>query len=274
MNRRDFIGLIGCSCCGLILPACSTTPVTERRQFKIYPETFINAQAENMYKGLVRRSKLSTNQKQLDEITEIGNKMVESIGIYFQNVNKPNPTDNFKWEYNLIESKMVNAFCLPGGKIGVFTGILEFTKTKDGMALLMGHEIAHAVAKHGVERMSRAIAVELGFGVADVFTGGVAGKTRQMIGESTGLDILDLTLMRPHGRTQESEADYMGLIFSSLAGYDLNESVRLWKRMNKKNKKKEPPQFLSTHPSSKNRIIKLRGWIPEVYKKYPKIANL
>ena len=106
-----------------------------------------------MYRNMIRRSKLSSDQKQLDEIIEIGETMINSIDHYFKKVNKPNPTANFKWEYNLIESKMVNAFCFPGGKIGVFTGIIEYTKTKDGMAILMGHEIAHAVAKHGVERM-------------------------------------------------------------------------------------------------------------------------
>ena len=272
MNRRDFIGLCACSCCSLFLPGCSTTPITGRKQLSIYPESFINKQAAFMYKNMIRRSKLSNDQKQLDEIIEIGQVMIKAIDYYFKKVNKPNPTANFKWEYNLIDSKMVNAFCFPGGKIGVFTGILEYTKTKDGMAILMGHEIAHAVAKHGVERMSRAIAVELGFGVINIVTGGAAGQTRQVIGETTGMDIVDVTLMKAHGRTQEAEADYMGLVFSSLGGYNLNESVRLWKRMYKKNKNKEPPQFLSTHPSSRNRILKLREWIPEVYEKFPKIV--
>ena len=272
MNRRDFISLCTCSCCSLLLPGCSTTPITKRKQLTIYPEAFINTQAAVMYKNMIRRSKLSNDQKQLDEIIEIGQVMIKAIDYYFKKVNKPNPTANFKWEYNLIDSKMVNAFCFPGGKIGVFTGILEYTRNKDGLAILMGHEIAHAVAKHGVERMSRALAVETGFALVNVATGGAAGQTRQAIGKTTGMDILDVTLMKAHGRQQESEADYMGLVFASMGGYDLNESVGLWKRMYKKNKKKEPPQFLSTHPSSRNRILKLRGWIPEVYEKFPKIV--
>jgi len=271
MNRRDFLNLVGYCSCSLVLPGCASAPITERKQLMIYPESFVNSQSASMYERLIKRSKLSTDKNQIDEITEIGNKMVHVIDIYFQKKNEPNPVADFEWEYNLIESKMVNAFCAAGGKIGVFTGILEYTKNKDGMAILMGHEISHAVAKHTIERMSRAIAVELGVTVADLFVQGMIGRTRQAIGQSTGMDILDLTMMKPHGRAQESEADYMGLIFSSLGGYDLNESVRFWERMGEANKGKKIPEFMSTHPSSKTRVIQLRGWIPEVRKKYPKI---
>ncbi len=273
MNRRDFLSLVGCCSCGLIFPGCASAPITERKQLMIYPESFINTQSASMYKRLIKRSKLSTDKKQINEITEIGNKMVQAIDIYFQKENKPNPVTDFEWEYNLIESKMVNAFCAAGGKIGVFTGILEYTKNKDGMAILIGHEISHAVAKHTIERMSRAIAVELGVSVADLFAKGMIGRTRQQaIGKTTGMDVLDLTMMKPHdGRAQETEADYMGLIFSSLSGYDIRESVKLWERMAEKNKGKEPPQFLSTHPSSKNRIKNLQGWMDEVIIKYPPI---
>ena len=199
---------------------------------------------------------------------KIANDMISSIDKYFIKINLPNPTLDYKWEYNLIEDKQVNAFCAPGGKIAVFTGMLEHTKNEDGLAAVMGHEIAHAVAKHSAERMSRAIAAEVSFGVADIFTGGVAGQVRQVFSEYTGLDILNVTVMKTHGRKQESEADYMGLAFSSMAGYDLNEAVRLWKRMNKKNKNKEIPQFLSTHPSSRTRIMQLRRWIPEINKRF------
>ena len=147
--------------------------------------------------------------------------------------------------------------------------MLKYTKNKDGLAAVMGHEIAHAVAKHSAERMSRAIATETGFAFADVFTGGVAGQARQVFSEMTGQDILDISVMKTHGRKQESEADYMGMAFCNMTGYDLNESVRLWKRMNEKNKGKEIPQFLSTHPSSVTRILQIRGWIPEIKSKFP-----
>ena len=250
---------------------CSSTPVTGRKQLKIYPESVVNRQAEMIYKRMIKRSKLSEDTKQLNRIKEIGNKQVAAIDHFFKKQNKPNPVANYKWEYNLIENKQVNAFCFPGGKIGVFTGILKYTKNDDGMSFLMGHEIAHAVAKHSVERMSRALAVAVGTGVADAFSGGAVSRTREVIGQTTGIDVIDTALMRPHGRSQESEADFMGLIFSSLSGYDVNESVRMWKRMTKKKGKREIPQFLSTHPSTKNRILNLRGWIPEIRSKYPKM---
>ena len=269
MNRRKFLTFSAASCCGFILPGCKTNPVTDRKQLLMYPESFINKQSEIFYKNFIRRSKISTDEKNIKMMNEIADDMILSINKYFIKTKLPNPTLNYKWEYNLIEDKQVNAFCAPGGKIAVFSGILKYTKNKDGLAAVMGHEIAHAVAKHSAERMSRAIAAELGFGVADVFTGGVAGQVRQVFNEYTGLDILNISVMKAHGRKQESEADYMGLAFSSMAGYDLNEAVRLWKRMNKKNKDKEPPQFLSTHPSSRTRIIQLRRWIPEINKKFP-----
>ena len=271
MNRRDFIsGCFGC-CLSLALAGCTSTPVTNRKQLSIYPDSVINRQAALMYKRMISRSKLSNDQKQLDAIIEIGEKQVSAIDYFFRQIGKPNPVADYKWEYNLIDNKMANAFCFPGGKIGVFTGLLPFTANNDGLAAVMGHEIAHAVARHSAERMSRAIAVTLGTGIADAVTGGAVSRTRDAIGQITGVDVVDSTLMRPHGRAQESEADYMGLVFASLSGYDINESVRVWKRMNKKFGKKEPPEFLSTHPSTKRRILDLRGLIPEVSAKYPKI---
>tara|TARA_B100000530_G_C15543090_1_gene323407 strand:- start:50 stop:538 length:489 start_codon:yes stop_codon:yes gene_type:complete len=162
---------------------------------------------------------------------------------------------------------------MPGGKIAVYTGILKITKNKNGLASVMGHEIAHAVAKHSVERQSRALAVNLGTQVADIFLQGAINRTRNTIGRNTGFDIFQLGLMNPFGRKQETEADYLGLIFSSLAGYDIRESIEVWKRMGEANKGKEPPQFLSTHPSSKTRTTNLKKWVNEVIVKYPPITS-
>ena len=135
----------------------------------------------------------------------------------------------------------------------------------------MGHEIAHAVAKHSIERQSQAVTINVGTQVADIFLGGAINRTRNTIGNNTGLDILKLGIMNPFGRKQETEADYLGLIFSSLAGYDVRESVKLWERMAEANKGKEPPQFMSTHPSSATRITNLKKWINEIIIKYPPI---
>ena len=159
----------------------------------------------------------------------------------------------------------------PGGKIAVYTGILDVAENNDGLATIMGHEIAHAVAKHSVERMSQAMAVNVGTQVADIFLGGAINRTRNTVGRATGMDIFQLGIMNPFGRKQETEADYLGLIFSSLSGFNIKESVKLWERMSEAKKGKEPPQFLSTHPSSKNRIQNLTNWINEIILEYPPV---
>ena len=161
---------------------------------------------------------------------------------------------------------------MPGGKIAVYTGLLKVTENTDALSIVMGHEIAHAVARHSVERASQAMTINIGTQVADVFLGGAINRTRNTVGQNTGLDIFQLGIFNPFGRKQETEADYLGLISSSLSGFDIRESVKLWERMALKNKGKEPPVFLSTHPSSKKRIENLENWINEVIVKYPPIT--
>ena len=270
INRRKFLGLISCGCCSLMLPSCSTVPITERKQLSIIPEYRINQQAAKAYENFKSKAKLINSGSQLKQIKQIGKKMENSVSAFFQNQGKDDPTNNFSWEYVLVNNdKIVNAWCMPGGKIAVYTGLLKITKNTDALSIVMGHEIAHAVARHSVERMSHAMTINLGTTVADIFLGGAINRTRNTVGQNTGLDIFQLGIMNPFGRKQETEADYLGLIFSSLAGYDIRESVKLWERMAKKNKGKEPPAFLSTHPSSK-RIENLNNWINEAIE-YPQL---
>tara|TARA_B100000029_G_scaffold179303_1_gene176833 strand:- start:3057 stop:3905 length:849 start_codon:yes stop_codon:yes gene_type:complete len=276
INRRKFLGLIGCSCSGYFLSSCGTVPITERRQLTLYPESVINRQAAKAYEDFKKKSKskLITSGKDLDNIIKIGKKIENAVTAFFKNKNEPDPTQNFNWEYILIDNKKIkNAWCMPGGKIAVFSGILDVSKNNDGLATIMGHEIAHAVAKHSVERMSQAMAVNLGTQVADIFLGGTINRTRNTVGRATGMDIFQLGIMNPFGRKQETEADYLGLIFSSLSGFNIKESVKLWERMREANKGKEPPQFLSTHPSSKKRIENLEGWINKIIIEYPPIKT-
>ena len=274
INRRKFLGFIGCSCCGYFLPSCGTVPITERRQLTLYPESVINRQAAKAYENFKKKSKskLITSGKELDNIIKIGGKIENAVTAFFRSKNESDPTKNFDWEYILVDNKKVkNAWCMPGGKIAVFSGILDVAKNNDGLATIMGHEIAHAVAKHSVERMSQAMAVNVGTQVADILLGGQISRTRNTVGRATGMDIFQLGIMNPFGRKQETEADYLGLIFSSLAGYDIRESVPLWERMSEKNKGKEPPEFLNTHPSSSKRIENLKNWVKEVIIEYPPI---
>jgi len=160
---------------------------------------------------------------------------------------------------------------MPGGKIAVYTGLLDITKNEDGLAAVMGHEIAHAVAKHSVERASRGVLLNTGTAILDIAT---KGKVSQ-INRTTGMNAVGLLsqigIMNPFNRKQESEADYLGMIFSSLSGYDIRETVKIWERMKEFNKGKEPPQFMSTHPSSDTRIKQLNEWMNEVILDYPPI---
>jgi len=274
INRRKFLSLFGCSCSSLMLTSCSTVPITDRKQLTLIPETRINAQAAAAYESFRNKSKLITKGKQLDEIISIGNKIEKSVSVFFKNKDQKDPTENFSWDYILVDNdKVINAWCMPGGKIAVYTGLLKITKNTNALSIVMGHEIAHAVAKHSIERQSQAITLNVGSQIADIFLGGAVSKTRNTVGRNTGFDIFKLGIMNPFGRKQETEADYLGLIFSSLGGFDIRESVKLWERMSAKNKGKEPPQFLSTHPSSAKRIINLKDWIDEVIVKYPPIKT-
>jgi predicted Zn-dependent protease len=272
MDRRFFLQYLGCGCLTLGVSSCTSVPITDRKQLKIIPEANLNAQAAQIYEKVKQKEKLSNDIKQLNEIKDIGKRMENSIGEYFERSNIKNPTLGFNWEYILIDNKKVkNAWCMPGGKIAVYTGILEVTKNKDGLAAVMGHEIAHAVAKHSVERASRGVLLRTGTTIFDIATGGSLSKVNQATGMDTVGLLSQIGIMNPFNRKQESEADYLGLIFSSLSGYDIRETPKIWERMKEANKGKEPPEFMSTHPSSDNRIKKINDWTNGIILDYPPI---
>ena len=272
MDRRKFINLIGCSCLSFGVHACASAPITDRKQLKLIPESKLNAQAAQIYEKVKEREKLSDDLESLNLIKEIGKKIEFSIGSYFDRENLNNPTVGFDWEYILIDNdKVKNAWCMPGGKIAVYTGILKVTKNTDGLAAVMGHEIAHAVAKHSVERASRALVLNIGTAALDIFTGGAISNTSRTTGVDVAGMLRTFCIDNPFGRKQETEADYLGLIFSSLAGYDIRESVKIWERMKESRKGQEIPEWQSTHPSSDKRIVNLNKWIPEIIIKYPPI---
>ena len=260
INRRKFLEIFGGCSCSLMLASCTTAPITDRKQLKLLPESTLNRQAAQVYENVKSKVKLSDDKKQLNEIKDIGSKIEEAVSAYFASIN--------------VQDKIKNAWCMPGGKIAVYTGILEVTKNKHGLAAVMGHEIAHAVAKHSVERASRAIVLNVGTAALDIFTGGAVSNAQR----TTGVDIAGMLrtfgIDNPFGRKQEREADYLGLIFASLAGFDIRESVKIWERMKEANKGQEPPEWMSTHPSSDNRIVSLKNWIPEIIIKYPPIKKI
>ena len=263
---------MGCGCCSLILPSCTTTPITDRKQLKLISDAKLNAQAAQIYEKVKQKEKMSDDIDTLNLIKEIGLKMQTSISEYFYQSNLNDPTTDFDWEYILIDKKNVkNAWCMPGGKIAVYTGLLDVTKNTNGLAAVMGHEIAHAVAKHSSERASRNIATNTVLQIGDILSGGKISSVNRTAGTNVIGLLTQMGIMNPFNRKQESEADYLGLIFSSLSGYDIRETSKLWERMKKANKGKTPPEFLSTHPSPDNRIKKINGWINEVVVEYPPI---
>jgi predicted Zn-dependent protease len=272
MDRRKFLTFVGCGCCGYFLNACSTAPITERRQLKIVPEAKLNAQAAAIYEKIKQKEKLSDDTKKLNEIKEIGKKMENSISEYFEREKLDDPTINFDWEYILIDNKKIrNAWCMPGGKIAVYTGMLDVTKNTNGLAAVMGHEVAHAVAKHSVERASRGTLLNVSTKIIDIASGGILSDINRTTGMDTVGLLSQLGIMNPFNRKQESEADYLGMIFSSLSGYDIRETVKIWERMKKFNKGKTPPEFMSTHPSADNRIKNITKWTNEIILDYPPI---
>ena len=272
MNRRKFLGYIGCGCCNMLLPSCSSVPITDRRQLKIISEPNLNAKAAAIYEKIKKKEKMSDDKDTLDEIKKIGKKIEDSITEYFNKNDLPDPTANFDWEYILIDNKKIkNAWCMPGGKIAIYTGMLDVTKNTNGLAAVMGHEIAHAVAKHSIERASRGAIINVATQITDILSGGKLSTINRTTGMNTIGLLSQIGLFNPFNRKQETEADYLGLIFASLSGYDIRETVKIWERMQEANKGKEPAQFMSTHPSSVNRIKKINEWSNKIILDYPPI---
>ena len=264
---------MGCGCASFGFHAGTSVPITERKQLRLIPEAKLNAHAEKLYEKVKEKEKLSKDIDTLNKIKNIGAKIENSITEYFARSDQADPTANFRWEYILIDNKKVkNAWCMPGGKIAVYTGMLDITKNDNGLAAVMGHEIAHAVAKHSVERASRGTLLNVGTRILDIATKGAVSNVNRTTGMDTVGLLSQIGIMNPFNRKQESEADYLGLIFSSLSGYDIRETVKIWERMREANKGKEPPEFMSTHPSSTNRINNITSWINEVTLEYPPIS--
>jgi len=264
MNR---IKIIFVTFMGIILIACSTVPITGRQQLNLLPASTMLSMSLSEYDQFLKENQLSRNQAQVQMVKRVGLRIQKAVEQYFAQNNMSDMLSDYSWEFNLVESNDINAWCMPGGKVVVYTGILPLTQDETGLAVVMGHEIAHAVAQHGNERMSQGLIAQMG-GIAL----STALETRPEATQSLWMAAYGLGaqygLMLPYSRLHENEADHMGLIFMSMAGYDPSAAVAFWQRMAAKKGGQSPPEFLSTHPSDAKRIKNIQALIPDAMKYY------
>lgn len=265
-NRSKKIGTV---LLAVFFAACSTVPLTGRRQLSLVDDKQMQQQASLAYRDLLNSPKTKvvkgTSNAQL--VQNVGNKIARAVESYLQQ-NGYADEFQFNWEFNLIDEQQVNAWCMPGGKVAVYTGILPVTQTEAGLATVMGHEVAHAIARHSSERASNTLAAQgLGVGVG-LATSKKSQITQLAVSQLYGLGS-QVALLK-YSRNQESEADRMGLTFMAMAGYNPNEAIGFWERMASKAGGQKPPEFLSTHPSDDRRIADIQKLIPEAMKHYNK----
>ena len=254
--------------------ACSRNAITGRNQLSLVPESELEATAVQQYKQFLSQSKVvsSTNNKDAEMVRRVGSRIANAITQYYKERGVANELSGYKWEFNLVENKEVNAWCMPGGKVVVYTGILPVTQNEAALAIVLGHEITHAVAGHGRERMSQELLAQ-GIQVAGNVALGSNSKAVNIF-NTVYAPTAQIGVLLPNSRSQELEADHYGLIFAAMAGYNPREAIPFWKRMaNLAGSGSKPPVFLSTHPEDAQRIQKLEELMPEALKYYKPVSN-
>lgn len=250
----------------LIFAACTKNVVTGRKQLNLIPEKELIGMSLTEYDNFLKQNKkLPDNDPRVIQVREVGNKIKQSVERYYQNKGISKELEMYQWEFNVVEDKIINAWCMPGGKVVVYTGILPITQEDAGLAVVMGHEISHALAKHGNERMSQAMLAQFGQVTLAVALSQKPQETRNLFLSAYGVGS-GLTLLK-YSRNQEAEADKMGLIFMAMAGYNPEYAIEFWKRMSSIGGQK-PPEILSTHPSDETRIKLIQEFLPEAKRYY------
>jgi predicted Zn-dependent protease len=253
--------------------ACSKNAITGRNQLALLPESELRSMAASEYQQFLSQNKVvnPSASKDAEMVRRVGSRLVSAINKYYSAKGLTNELDGYKWEYNLVDSKEVNAWAMPGGKIVVYTGVLPVTQNEAALAVVLGHEITHALAHHGNERMSQQMVAQ-GIGVVGgVLTSGnqqVSNIFNNVYGPGAAVGVL-----LPNSRKQELEADHYGLIFTAMAGYNPREAIPLWERMKAMSQGNRPPEFLSTHPAEDTRIEKLKQMMPEALKYYKPMGS-
>ncbi|HOK94945.1 MAG TPA: M48 family metallopeptidase [Anaerohalosphaeraceae bacterium] len=251
------------------MAGCTTVPITGRSQFNTVPDPLINSMALQEYNSFLKdpETKLSTDPDKTAMVQRVGKRIADAVERYMNENYMNDRIAGYKWEFNLVESKEKNAWAMPGGKVVVYTGLLEVTQDDAGLAVVMGHEIAHAIAKHGAERMSQALMVTLGgIGLSQAMKD-KPEATRNIFLSSYGVGA-SLAVILPYSRLHEKEADQLGLIFMAMAGYDPEAAVGFWERMAASKEGSQIPEFLSTHPADQTRIQSIKEYLPEARRYY------
>jgi len=244
---------------------CSSVPVTGRSQLNLVSDSEVLSLSLQQYGDYIKTAKKSTDNVATAMVTNVGRKIADAVTTYFKSTGQESLLSGYSWEFNLIDDPQVNAFCMPGGKIVVYTGILPITQDETGLAVVLGHEVAHAVAKHANERMSQQVVAQYGAaGVSALLS--KSSSSVQTIGQTVfGLGA-QYGVLLPFNRTQELEADHLGLIFMGIAGYSPDAAIPFWQRMSQQGS--ATPEFMSTHPSDQTRLNAIQQLLPEARKYY------
>jgi len=254
---------------GMICYACATVPVTGRSQLSLVSNSEIIPMAAQQYDEVLKKGPISTNKEQSDMVKRVGLKIQKAVEQYMAEKGASSELEGFVWEFNLIDDpQTVNAWCMPGGKVAFYTAIMPICKDENGVAVVMGHEVAHAIANHGRERMSTGLVQQFGLSTLGAAMGQNPGLTSQIFAQAVGYG--SQLGMLSFSRKHESEADKIGLIFMAMAGYDPQEAPKFWERMSASSGGQKPPEWLSTHPSDDTRIRDLNAAMPEALKYYKK----
>ncbi len=248
------------------ITSCSTVPLTGRKQLNLLPESQMLSMAMTNYNQFLNEHELSDNQAEVQMVKTVGNRIANAVEEYLASKGMSDRIDGYKWEFHLVKDDTPNAWCMPGGKVVVYTGILPYTENEAGLAVVMGHEIAHAIARHGNERMSQALLIQTGGLALSVALAQKPEQTQNMFLTAYGIGTT-VGIQLPYSRKQETEADHLGLIFMAMAGYDPHTAIAFWQRMEEAGGQK-PPEFLSTHPADQTRIENIKKFMPEAMSFY------
>lgn len=249
----------------LILTSCGSVPLTGRKQMLLVSDSEVLTASLTQYDEYIKTAPKSTDKTKTATVERVGKRIAAATEEYLRQNGMTSEINNFSWEFNLIKSDEINAFCMPGGKIVVYEGLLPLAASDDELAVVVGHEVAHAVAKHSNERMSQEILAQYGASVVDAALSNKSAATQQIGNTVFGLGA-QLGVMLPYSRKHELEADYMGLVFMTMAGYNPNKAVSFWQKMSAASGGGNASDFMSTHPNDNKRIAQIQQYLPEMEK--------